>query len=912
MRGWVRAMAGIGFELRKMFSESESTLGDLKAIAFSTIISVGPWIITAISLNILLAVAKGYIALRSERVLFMATVVYAFIFSQLLVSPWQYIVTRYVSDCIYKKKTHELRGAFVGIMKITIIVSFLVARVYLISSPLTLFYKGVGATLFTVLSASWVCMSFVSVLKNYRFVAYSYIAGNVLAVVLGVVLGGAPIEFTEHIIPTNLLLAYTLGILLTFLMLSYHLLSTFSEKSESEFAFLRYLKGYTSLFFIGLFYTAGVWVHLFVNWFRGDYYLIANTFRTSPFYEVALFYAFFITIPSMVYFVVFLETKFFPDYKTYYAHISYKGTMGEIERSLKNMMSVLKREMFYCMELQFFISLTFAMMANIIFYYFEMDLYLLELFRIFIFAAFCTVLISMFITIFLYFDARIEAMVVSGTFFTTNLLFTYILTPHGEAYTGLGFFLASFVTLIIAKVMLDRTIDHLSYITFYRENFTTTVGSPLLTVVEKFLNRKGYIAVVLAVILLGLFTGCTNYDSRGFNNETKHNWHTMSLYDIKSYDLAGYNDEGIDKNGFDSAGWHRYTQSPYDFYGFDVRGVNRNTGTKTDERGFNAKGFHEENNSLYDDTDFDISGVHAVTKTEYNLKGWTYYGLNKKTQDYYDTEGYSMEGYNVEGYDIEGYDEAGYSKNGWNIDGVNRYTGKPIDSRGFTRSGYNALTLSKYDERGFDLAGDFRENGSKYDNYGYNVEGIHRDTESEYNPDGWTYYGLNEDTQDYYDKTGYNQEGYNIHGYDKDGYDISGYNEKGYDKYGYDEVGYRENGWNRSGIYKYTDTYYDFYGFNIRGIHRKTRAKYDEYGWTARGINKETNSRYDVEGYDRNGINKKGQKRPGDIEQDRAIEIDEWEDNINIKTGNRYDRKGYSVEGVDKEGFNREGVYIGE
>lgn len=199
-------MAGIGFELRKMFSESESTFGDLKAIAYSTLISVGPWLITAVSLNLLLYIAKGYIALRSERILFMATVVYSFIFSQLLVSPWQYIVTRYISDCIYEKKTHELRGAFIGIMKLTIIVSFLVARIYLHYSPLTLFYKGVATTLFTLLGASWICMSFVSVLKNYRFVAYSYIAGNILAVILGIVLGRMPIRVTDNILSTNLLL----------------------------------------------------------------------------------------------------------------------------------------------------------------------------------------------------------------------------------------------------------------------------------------------------------------------------------------------------------------------------------------------------------------------------------------------------------------------------------------------------------------------------------------------------------------------------------------------------------------------------------------------------------------------------------------------------------------------------------
>ena len=60
-------MAGIGFELKKMFSEENSTFDDLKAVAYSTLIGVGPWFITVITLNILMYAGKKYIPLRVER-----------------------------------------------------------------------------------------------------------------------------------------------------------------------------------------------------------------------------------------------------------------------------------------------------------------------------------------------------------------------------------------------------------------------------------------------------------------------------------------------------------------------------------------------------------------------------------------------------------------------------------------------------------------------------------------------------------------------------------------------------------------------------------------------------------------------------------------------------------------------------
>ena len=52
-------MAGIGFELKKLFSEEEELpFANLRAIIFSIIVSVGPWLITATSLNIIIWISN--------------------------------------------------------------------------------------------------------------------------------------------------------------------------------------------------------------------------------------------------------------------------------------------------------------------------------------------------------------------------------------------------------------------------------------------------------------------------------------------------------------------------------------------------------------------------------------------------------------------------------------------------------------------------------------------------------------------------------------------------------------------------------------------------------------------------------------------------------------------------------------
>jgi uncharacterized membrane protein len=897
-------MAGIGFEFRKLFSKSDSTLGDLKAIAYSTLVSVGPWLITTISLNFLMIISREYIFIRDERVLFMSTVLYCFIFSQLLATPWQYVVTRYMSDCIYQKRSNELRKTYIGVIKIIIIMAFIMGSLFLRNSPLPYYYKKMAVILFTLLSASWIGMCFVNVLKNYRFVAFSYFAGNLLAMVLGFYLIKNPIDFPENFLATNLIFAYTMGILLTFLLLSYYLLSAFKEREGTEFGFLKYLKGYSSLFFMGLFYILGIWVHLFIVWTKGEHYIIAETFTASPFYEVALFYAFFITIPSMVYFVVFLETKFFPDYKTYYAHISYKGTLEDIDKSLATMMDVLKREMFYCMEMQFFISISLALLSKLIFENFGLDLYLLDLFRISLFSAFCAVFISMIITIFLYFDARIQALMVSFVFFITDLLFSLYFVKLGNEYTGVGFFLSSFITLLFANILLDKLFKNISYTTFYRQNFKSVIRSPFLDMLDRFLSRKAYLPVIVILLLSGFLNGCSRYDERGFNQITRHNWHTMSTYGLDGYDIQGYNSDGADRRGFTSLGWNLFTDSPYDYYGFDFFGTHSVTGTSFDEEGFDVFGYSSETDSVYNKDGFTREGIHKDTGTEFNKDGWNRYGVNKDTGEYYDHSGYNIYGYNIEGYDREGKDAEGFDREGWNRDGLFKYTGTTVDYRGFEKDGYNPATKSKYDERGFDFKGIHNKTGTNIDLLGFDTEGIHKDTKTEFDVNGWTWYGLNSETRDYYDVNGYNKEGYDKSGYDDRGLDSDGYN---------------RSGWSRKGIYKGTGTRYDYYGFDVRGINKETGSRYDKYGWNSRGISKKTGTKYDSLGFDRNGLHQTTGKN---------YSKDGWKnDATHIVTGtlydpkgydiygydkDGYDRRGYNSSGIDRNGFDREGRYVGE
>lgn len=697
-------MAGIGFELKNLFSEENSTLEDIKAIAYSALIGVGPWLITVITLNVLMFIGKQYILLRSERNLFMTAIVYSFIFSQLLTGTIQYLITRFISDCIYSGEQKKLRSTYIGSIKFITLIAFFIGVLYFKNTSLPWFFAYTLILLFCFLSGIWISMNFISVIKNYNYSIIAYVLGNLVAILMGVyLLEYSKNEFFKSNLAFSIVFAYTLGIGVTFFMLYIYLTYIFENSQENEFEFLRAFKRYSSLSFIGIFLNFAMWSHIFINWIYGSSYRVGGVFLSSPLYEVAVFYAFFLTIPTMVYFLVFMETKFFPNYKRYYAMLTLNGKLNEINEERQKMMQILKEEIYYIMELQFFISLSVALVSKLIFLNFGMDLYLLDLFRIMIFAAYCTVFITIYITIFLYFDSRKEALFISCLFFILSLSCTLGTSFLGEQYSGLGFFIASFITLIFSEFTLEKISKNLNYITFYKQNFSFNIQAPIIEKVEKVLNKRFLLPLLVIIILL--LSGCASSHTKdGFNVKTKRNWNTMSYYNKDGFDYDGYNQEGINSRGFTKEGWNTYTNSPYDYSNFDFSGINSETGKNIDKRGFDYKGYNYLTKSRYDNSGFDFSGINKETNTEYDKNGWTWYGLNKYTNSYYNKDGYNYEGYNEEGYNKAGYDINGNKKPKDDVENVmeNENEEDLYDKEGYDKTGYdeNGINREGFNRKG--------------------------------------------------------------------------------------------------------------------------------------------------------------------------------------------------------------------
>ncbi|MGB6129188.1 MAG: exopolysaccharide Pel transporter PelG, partial [Psychrilyobacter sp.] len=380
-------MAGIGFELRKLFTEDDTFSGYIKAITFSTFISVGPFLAMVLTINALNLVSKVVFDDSLERLLFITTLVYGFIFSQLISFPFQFFVTRYISDMFYEKKYKRVRPSFIGISKIIILLSLTLGMIFFWKNELPLYYKYMSVGILITLSLLWTITTYISILKDYVYISKIYFYSNIISIVIFSITIKYPIMFSEHRIAGNMLFSFFIGILFSLHMLTNYFFSIFKEEEGGEYDFLGYLENYSTLLFTGLFYILGTWIHVIINWFSPWAMYIGYGYRTTLHYENAVFYSFLLTIPSIVFFVVFIETRFFDIYQKYYALTLKNGTLEEIENERKHMHRKLYKEIFYALEIQIFITVTALLLFRYFVIYYELPIELLDIFKVVSFGA---------------------------------------------------------------------------------------------------------------------------------------------------------------------------------------------------------------------------------------------------------------------------------------------------------------------------------------------------------------------------------------------------------------------------------------------------------------------------------------------------------------------------------------------
>ncbi|MDQ8736274.1 exopolysaccharide Pel transporter PelG [Paenibacillus sp. LHD-38] len=483
-------MAGIGFELRKLFN-GQGLLNNVVAYAYSSLTTIGPMI-----LCMLMVVGMQWLMTLSgvsflEKELFLTTIVYCFIFSVLITGGMSMILTRFIADMMYMKKYEHLLSSYYGSIAVCLPIGALAAWLFLRGMPVGFGYKIATYLLFSELIIIWLQSVHLSALKDYKRIVRSFMIGVVFATIGAWLL----LTYTPYDNATSVLAAIVAGFFIVVLLSARHFEQFFPPKqSRIYWSFLSYLAKYPSLFFIGTFFYAGVYIHSFVYWTGPGHFRVADHYVISPFFDLPVFYAYLTVTPTLVTFVVSVETTFYEKFRAYYEKILNGGTLTDITLAKKEMQRTLMQEISFIMEVQLLFTVVSLALGIKVLPAIGFSMEQFYAFTILVLGYFLFIIAFIVMLMLLYFDDRKGVLIISGLFVVLNAGLTYW-TMHA-GFHGLGLFLAALLTLAASLGRLMLYVRNIDYYTFCSQPITAARKS-------SFLRRWRGKASTTAVLLVG-------------------------------------------------------------------------------------------------------------------------------------------------------------------------------------------------------------------------------------------------------------------------------------------------------------------------------------------------------------------------------------------------------------------------
>ncbi|MET3682894.1 putative membrane protein [Alkalibacillus flavidus] len=489
-------MAGIGFKLQRLFQEDYFS-SRFKAYAFAGLVTAGPWLIVIITISLIQWLTSYLVDIsKDQQELFTLSVSYCFIFSQVIFGIQQLVVTRYVADLIYEKRAKEIFSTFIGMSKGTLLFATILGGVFFFLSNLPFYFNVLIFILFVTINMIWVMFLFLSAAKNYQAVAYSFVTGALISLGIVLYLGFhvERINFSPYSSSFFLLAGFTAGMIVTLFGLLFAMLLTFgSRPRENQFGYLSYFDKFPSLFWTGFLYNSGIWVCNWVIWFGEGRMTLLDTFVYHRLYDTAIFWSYLTIIPTMIIFVVSVETRFYERYRIFYGNVNEGGTLAAIKKSKERMQRVLKEEVKRLFRSQGAISLLIIFSVGYITTIFGVEDRLITIFRFTIVGAFSNAMVLVITLILLYFEDRRGAMYTSIAFFALNLMLSLLFLPLGHEGYGLSFSIGSTFAFLFALLRLIVFIDKVDYHAFCRPHDLVQKETSIFSKAGRWLNQHTFL-----------------------------------------------------------------------------------------------------------------------------------------------------------------------------------------------------------------------------------------------------------------------------------------------------------------------------------------------------------------------------------------------------------------------------------
>lgn len=452
-------MAGIGFELKKLFAK-KGILANLKAYGYASIVCTGPML-----LSIVLLLGIRYIGVRTgvskgDLEVLNSMITYSLLVSLVVSSLFSMISSRYVADMIFMKKKHRVLSSMYGNIVLSLLLGGISYGIFLYFSGISLFYQLLCFFLFCEATIVWIQIGYLTAIKNYREILLLFFFSVLAALVAGFFL-------TKTALPQ-------IGALMIAILLGYGILFTgyfvvlhryFRVQKKTAYFFTAWIDKYPQLLGIGLFTTIGLFGHLIIMWTSPINVQVVGLFYGAPTYDVPALVAFLSVLITTVNFVTFLEVNFYGHYKQYFGLFNNKGTFLELKKAEGQMFKVLEQELYYLALKQVITTVLFVVLVGpllvslgIGFSHAMMGTFVILCVGYGFYAIGNSIMLMQ-----LYFSDNDGALLSSFIFMLSTCAFTLLLRGQSPKFYGFGFLAGSMIFYFVSWLRLSLFCKHLDY-----------------------------------------------------------------------------------------------------------------------------------------------------------------------------------------------------------------------------------------------------------------------------------------------------------------------------------------------------------------------------------------------------------------------------------------------------------------
>lgn len=479
-------MAGIGFELKKLF-QKKGIMNSAKAYGYATVICAGPMLLGVLLLLGIMIVCSCFGVSTSSRELLICMITYTLLASVTVTSFFSMVVTRYIADMLYEEQLSAILPSFWGSSVIMMSLGGVLYGVFLIFSGATALQGILCFILFEELIIVWNTMSYLTAIKDYRSIFLSFLACVFVAIFLGMLLLWFGFPVIEAIL-FSVSVGY--GVMMTWNVVL--LQRYFVNSNSGAFVFLKWIDAFLPLALSGLCTNIGMFSHLVIMWFSDVGVHVHGLFYGAPQHDVPALLAFMTALITTVNFVVSVEVNFYPKYRNHYSLYNDKGTIGDIKQSEKEMLDTLKTELFYTSLKQLLFSAACIALGG----------YLLDLlplgfdeimrgyFRTLCIAYGLYAVGNMVMLILLYFTDYKGALFCTVVFAVFTIGCTVVSLCFSYVYYGFGFLIGALLFLLTACLRLDYYTKRLPYYILSVQPLVSETRSGVFTQMGLFLEKK--------------------------------------------------------------------------------------------------------------------------------------------------------------------------------------------------------------------------------------------------------------------------------------------------------------------------------------------------------------------------------------------------------------------------------------